>query len=143
MSRFIKLLGVALLWVSASGGPAAAQAIENELVLITPVARTLTDPALADFAKYAKERWNIDVKTSALAAGTPVAYGRIVEWKGRPDADIFWGGESALFDKLAEQNLLAKLDLPRAVVDSIPESIGKPKPIPLKDPKGFWIGTVI
>ena len=119
------------------------QAIENELVLITPVARTLTDPALADFAKYAKERWNIDVKTSALAAGTPVAYGRIVEWKGRPDADIFWGGESALFDKLAEQKLLAKLDLPKGVVDSIPASIGKPKPIPLKDPNGFWIGTVL
>ena len=144
MIKFSKMFGVVLLVsLSASGGPAFAQAIENELVLITPVARTLTDPALADFAKYAKERWNIDVKTSALAAGTPVAYGRIVEWKGRPDADIFWGGESALFDKLADQNLLAKLDLPRSVVDAIPESIGKPKPIPLKDPKGFWIGTVL
>ncbi|OGA47263.1 MAG: hypothetical protein A3F74_19180 [Betaproteobacteria bacterium RIFCSPLOWO2_12_FULL_62_58] len=138
-----KLFGVALVSLFASGAPVSAQPIENELVLITPVARTLTDPALADFAKYAKERWNIDVKTSSLAAGTPVAYGRIVEWKGRPDADIFWGGESALFDKLAEQNLLAKLDLPRSVVDSIPASIGKPKPIPLKDPKGFWIGTVL
>ncbi len=126
-------------------GRAAAQtpAIESELTLITPVARTLTDPLLADFAKYAKERWNVDVRTSALAAGTPVAYGRIVEWKGRPDADIFWGGESALFDKLAEQKLLAPLDLPKGVVDSIPTSIGKPKPIPLKDPKGFWIGTVL
>src|SRR5882672_6192965 len=82
---------------------AAPQPIENELVLITPVARTLTDPALAEFARYAKEKWNVNVKTSALAAGTPVAYGRIVEWKGRPEADIFWGGESALFDKLAEQ----------------------------------------
>ncbi|MBZ0146450.1 MAG: extracellular solute-binding protein, partial [Pseudorhodoplanes sp.] len=120
-----------------------SQSIENELVLITPVAKTLTDPALADFAKYAKEKWNITVKTSALAAGTPVAYGRIVEWKGRPGADIFWGGESALFDKLAEQKLVAKLDLPKEVVDAIPESIGKPKPIPLKDPKGFWIGTVL
>ena len=119
------------------------QEIENELVLVTPVAKTLTDPALAEFAKYAKERWKIDVRTSALAAGTPVAYGRIVEWKGRPEADIFWGGESALYDKLAEQKLLARLDLPKAVVDSIPASIGKPKPIPLKDPKGFWIGTVL
>ena len=84
------------------------------------------------------------MKTSALAAGTPVAYGQIVEWKGRPQADIFWGGESALFDKLAEQNLLAKLDLPegRDGRDSR-VSIGKPKPIPLKDPKGYWIGTVL
>ena len=143
MMRCWKLPGAALMAIFAAAGPAAGQAIEEELVLITPVARTLTDPALAEFAKYAKERWNINVKTSALAAGTPVAYGRIVEWKGRPDADIFWGGESALFDKLAEQKLLAKLDLPKEVVDAIPASIGKPKPIPLKDPKGFWIGTVL
>lgn len=143
MNKALKWLGACAFSVSVAAGPAVAQPIESDLVLITPVARTLTDPALADFAKYAKERWNINVKTAALAAGTPVAYGRIVEWKGRPDADIFWGGESALFDKLAEQKLLAKLNLPKGVVDSIPDSIGKPKPIPLKDPNGFWIGTVL
>jgi iron(III) transport system substrate-binding protein len=133
----------ALLIGLALAGAAAAQPIENELVLITPVAKTLTDPALAEFAKYAKERWNVSVKTSALAAGTPVAYGRITEWKGRPEADIFWGGESALFDKLAEQKLLVPHGLPKATVDAIPPTIGKPKPIYLKDPKGFWIGTVL
>ena len=141
--RFQKWLWAALVAACTTAPAAAQQTIENELVLITPVARTLTDPLLADFVKYAKERWNIDVKTSALAAGTPVAYGRIVEWKGRPDADIFWGGESALFDKLAEQKLLASLDLPKAVTDEVPATIGKPKPIYLKDPKGFWIGTVL
>ena len=45
----------------------------------------------------------VPLKASALAAGTPVAYGRILEWKGRPEVDILWGGESALYDKLAEQ----------------------------------------
>ena len=136
MSR-IALLALAL------ASPVAAQEIENELVLITPVAKTLTDPTLAEFVKYAKERWNIDVKANALAAGTPVAYGRIVEWKGRPEVDIFWGGESALFDKLAEQKLLVPHNLPKEVMDAIPASIGKPKPIFLKDPKGFWTGTVL
>jgi len=133
----------AVLAVAVVSTPVAAQQIEDELVLITPVAKTLTDPALAEFAKYAKERWNVTVKTSALAAGTPVAYGQIVEWKGRPQADIFWGGESALFDKLAEQGLIASLNLPKDVVDAVPATIGKPKPIYLKDPKGFWIGTVL
>jgi iron(III) transport system substrate-binding protein len=136
------LLACAVL-ASAACSPASGQQIENELVLITPVAKTLTDPALAEFAKYAKERWNITVRTSALAAGTPIAYGRIVEWKGRPEADIFWGGESALFDKLTDQKLLASLNLPQEVVDAVPTSIGKPRSIALKDPKGFWIGTVL
>jgi len=127
----------------ALAGPAAAQEIENELVLITPVAKTLTDPALAEFVKYAKERWNVNVRANALAAGTPVAYGRIVEWRGRPEVDIFWGGESALFDKLAQQKLLVPHNLPKEVMDAIPATIGKPKPIYLKDPKGFWTGTVL
>ena len=143
MARRLKMIAVALAGMLAVAGHAAAQQVEDELVLITPVAKTLTDPSLAEFVKYAKERWNVTVKASALAAGTPVAYGQIVEWKGRPQADIFWGGESALFDKLAEQKLLARLDLPKDVVDAVPASIGKPKPIPLKDPKGFWIGTVL
>lgn len=147
MHRHFTTLSVALACTLVpahhTSAQAPAPAIEDELNLITPVAKTLTDPTLADFAKFAKERWNITLKTSALAAGTPVAYGQIVEWKGRPQVDIFWGGESALFDKLAEQKLLATLDLPKSVMDEVPISIGKPKPIALKDPKGFWTGTVL
>jgi ABC-type Fe3+ transport system substrate-binding protein len=128
----------------AAAGRAHAQApIEDELSLITPVSKFIHDSALAEFAKFAKERWNLTLKVNALAAGTPVAYGRIVEWKGRPEVDIFWGGESALFDKLAEQKLVAPLALPKSVLDSVPVSIGRPKPIPLKDPKGYWIGTAL
>lgn len=142
--RIASGLAAASLLAAVALAQAASEApIEDELVLITPVAKTLTDPALTNFVKYAKEQWNVTVKASALAAGTPVAYGRITEWKGRPQADIFWGGESALFDKLAAQKLLAALNLPKAVVDAIPASIGKPKPIFLKDPKGYWIGTVL
>lgn len=132
--------------LGALAAPAWAQTtntIEAELSLITPVSKFIHDAALAEFEKYAKERWKISVKTSALAAGTPVAYGRIVEWKGRPEVDIFWGGESALFDKLAEQKLIAPLNLPKAAIDAIPATIGKPKAIYLKDPKGFWTGTAL
>jgi ABC-type Fe3+ transport system substrate-binding protein len=117
--------------------------IEDELTLITPVGKSLSDPALAEFARYAQERWNIKVKTSALSAGTPIAYGRIVEWDGRPQADLFWGGESALYDRLAAQNLLLPLELPKEVTDDIPDSIGKPNAVSLKDPRGFWVGTVL
>lgn len=136
---------VALVLASWLGvGVALAQApIEDELVLQTPVSKFIVDAALKAFAQYAKEKWNVNLKASALHAGTPFSYGRIVEWKGKPEADIFWGGESALFDKLAEQKLLVKLEIPKAPWDSIPASIGKPKPIPLKDPNGFWVGTAL
>jgi iron(III) transport system substrate-binding protein len=138
-----KLLGAMLVAVLAAAVPAAAQQIEDELVLITPVSKFIHDAALKAFAEYAKGKWNITVKTNALAAGTPVAYGRIVEWKGKPEVDIFWGGESALFDDLAEKKLMAKLELSKEAWDSIPATIGKPKPIYLKDSKGFWVGTAL
>lgn len=143
MSGRWKLLGAVLVAALMAAGPAAAQQIEDELVLITPVSKFIHDAALKEFAQYAKEKWGINVKTNALAAGTPVAYGRIVEWKGKPEVDIFWGGESALFDKLAEQKLMAKLELPKEAWEAIPATIGKPKPIFLKDPKGFWVGTAL
>ena len=73
MYRKITILAAALFLLQAAGPGVAQAPIEEELNLITPVAKTLTDPTLADFAKYAKEKWNVTVKTSALAAGTPVA----------------------------------------------------------------------
>ncbi len=151
MMRTIGAFAVGNLLFLTANSPAFAQQppkpaappIESELVLITPVSKFIHDAALAEFAKYAKERWNINVKTNALAAGTPVAYGGIVEWKGRPEVDIFWGGESALFDKLAEQRLMAPLNLSEASWNLVPPFIGKPKRIYLRDPKGFWIGSAL
>src|SRR5213594_328772 len=142
--RHSAALALAALLVAGASGTALGQApIEGELALITPVSKFIHDAALRAFAEYAKEKWNVSVKTNAIPAGTPVAYGRIVEWKGKPDADIFWGGESALFEKLAEQKLLQKVEISKEAWDSIPASIGKPKPIPLKDKDGFWVGTAL
>ncbi len=142
--RRLGILALAVLLVTGAAGAAAAQApIEGELALITPVSKFIHDAALKAFADYAKEKWGVTVKVSAIPAGTPVAYGRIVEWKGKPEVDIFWGGESALFEKLAEQKLLQKLEVARDLWASIPVSIGKPKPIPLKDKDGFWVGTAL
>jgi len=133
------------LLVLLAPGPAWSQGppIEDALVLQTPVSRFVVDATLRAFTDYAREKWGVTVRTSAQLAGTPVSYGRIVEWKGKPEADIFWGGESALFDKLAEQKLLVRHELPRELLDAIPAGLGKPKPIPLKDPNGFWVGTTL
>jgi ABC-type Fe3+ transport system substrate-binding protein len=129
--------------IFSGAGYARAQAIENELYLITPVSKDVHDPALKAFEQYAKKKYNIDVKTSAIPKGTPVAYGQILEWKGSPQADIFWGGEGTLFDDLAAQGLLEKIQLSQAAWDEIPAGIGQPVPLPLKDPKKFWVGTML
>ena len=133
-----------LIVLSAGVAGAAREApIEDELVIQTPVSAFIVDAVFKEFVRFAKEKWNITVKPNALHAGTPVSYERIVKWQGKPEADVFWGGESALFDKLAAQKLLTRLELSNEVWESIPGSIGKPKSIPLKDPARFWVGTAL
>src|SRR5215813_11659725 len=138
MTRRILMAMLTLVTLLIAGGAAAQAPIESELNLITPVSKFIHDAALRAFAEYAKEKWNVTMKVNAIPAGTPIAYARIVEWKGKPEVDIFWGGESALFEKLAEQKLLQKVEISREAWESIPASLGQPKPIPLKDSEGYW-----
>jgi iron(III) transport system substrate-binding protein len=143
MKRILAVMLFLLLFLGSRGVSLAQPAIEGALILQTPVTKFITDATLKAFAEYAKKRWGVDVKVSALHAGTPTSYGKIIEWAGRPQADIFWGGESALYDKLAEQNLLVPLTIAKPIWDEIPVSIGRPVPLPLKDPKRFWVGTTL
>jgi iron(III) transport system substrate-binding protein len=143
MTRGILMAMLVMVALLAASGATAQAPIESELNLITPVSKFIHDAALKAFAEYAKEKWNVSVKVNAIPAGTPIAYGRVVEWKGRPEVDVFWGGESALFEKLADQKLLQKVEISREAWESIPASIGTPKPIPLKDKEGYWIGTAL
>jgi iron(III) transport system substrate-binding protein len=143
MRRFAVITALIAGFLFSMPATAFSQAIENEFYLITPVSKDVHDPMLKAFAAYAKKKWNVDLKTSAMPQGTPVAYGQIVEWKGRPQADVFWGGEGILFDRLAKQGLLDKLQVPDKMWREIPASIGKPVGLPLKDPKKFWVGTML
>jgi iron(III) transport system substrate-binding protein len=124
--------------------PAAAPAIiEDELVIQTPMSAFVVDSMLKEFAQHAREKWGVTLKSRVLRAGTPVSYETIRTWKGQPEADVFWGGEPALFNDLAAQKLLTRLEIGGEVWDSIPVSIGAPRPIPLKDPARFWVGTAL
>ncbi len=145
MRKVFVILACFAFALGALFAPAFAQspAIENELYLITPVSKDVHDPMLKAFAAWAKKKYGVEVKTSAIPKGTPVAYGQILEWKGRPQADVFWGGEGTLFDNLAAEGLLEKVQIPKTLWEAIPAAIGKPVPLPLKDPKGFWVGTTL
>ena len=144
MKRIIIMLTFLLMGFLCFGGWSFGQApIENEFYLITPVSKDVHDPALKAFAAYVKRKYNVDMKTSAIPQGTPVAFGQIVEWRGKPQADVFWGGEGTLFDNLASQGLLEPIQLSKQVWDEIPAAIGKPIGLPLKDEKKFWVGTTL
>lgn len=142
---YARLIALAILAALATGAaPAWAQApapIESELVLLATIPKRMSDAAIAAFKIYTKERYGVTVTVNTLTMGTPLGYGRIVEWKGRPQADVFWGGESTLYDDLAGQGLMAPLQVPASVWQRIPAGIGRPKPILLKDPKRFWVGS--
>jgi ABC-type Fe3+ transport system substrate-binding protein len=124
-------------------GGAARAALEDELVVQTPMSAFVVDAMLKEFVQYAKERWGATLKTRVLRAGTPVSYETIVNWAGQPDADVFWGGEPVLFGELAEKKLLDRLDLPGTLWDAVPPSIGSPRSIPLKGSTRFWVGTAL
>ncbi len=143
MKRVAVLTAMAAVVFFCLTGVVFSQTIENEFYLITPVSKDVHDPVLKAFAVYAKKKWNVDLKTSAMPQGTPVAYGQILEWKGKPRADVFWGGEGTLFDNLAKEGLLDRIQLPDKLWNEIPAEIGKPIGLPLKDPKRFWVGTML
>lgn len=137
-------LAAAPLGVAARGaGAQAATPIEAELTLLATIPRRMSDTAITAFRAHARARWGLEVTVNTLTAGTPIAYGRVVEWKGRPQADIFWGGESSLYDDLGARGLLAPLTVSASLWDAIPADIGRPRPIPLKDPRRRWVGSAV
>jgi ABC-type Fe3+ transport system substrate-binding protein len=140
----VALRSIALSLVLLATAPAGAQApLEDRLVLQTSVSKLIVDAAVKAFAEYTRERSSVVVTAVAQYAGSPVSYGRIVEWKGKPEADILWGGESVLYDKLAAQGLLVRHEVAGALAGAIPPTLGAPKPVTLKDPRGYWIGSAL
>jgi iron(III) transport system substrate-binding protein len=137
--RPVVVLAALLLMLApaAGGGPV----IEDDLVIQTPMSAFVVESMLKEFVQHARERWGVTLRTRVQRAGTPVSYDVIRKWAGQPEADVFWGGEPALFNDLAEQKLLVRLDVGTETWEAIPPSIGTPKPIPLKDPGRFWVGT--
>ncbi len=124
--------------------PTAAQAqLEDRLVILTPIPREVADATAERFAEFARRRFGMGLRPLIVSQGSPVAYARIIEWRGRPEADLLWAGEAELFDDLAERRLLVPHEVPEAVLREIPAAIGEPRSIPLRDQRGFWVGTAL
>ena len=82
-STFFAAVATMLAFLGGHPGRAAASppaAIEDELVVQTPVSAFIVEAMLREFTAYAKERWNVTLRARAQRAGTPVSYERIVGW---------------------------------------------------------------
>ena len=63
----VSLLFVALIALAGVRSGAYAQApIEDELIIQTPISQFIIDAAFQEFVQYAKEKWNLRLKTKAL-----------------------------------------------------------------------------
>jgi len=139
---FLALATAMLLGLPA--GPVASQAlIEDRLVILTPIPREVADATAERFAEFTRRRFGSPLRPIIVSQGSPVAYARIIEWRGRPEADLLWAGEAELLDDLAERRLLVPHEVPDAVLREIPARIGDPRAIPLRDERGVWVGTAL
>lgn len=145
MSRHALSLSVAAaVLVALTPGPGAGQPlVEDRLVIMTPIPREVADATADRFAEFARRRFGSPLRPIIVSQGSPVAYARIIEWRGRPEADLLWAGEAELLDDLAERRLLIPHELPEAVLREIPSRIGEPRPVPLRDERGVWVGTAL
>ena len=82
MLRLLALSGLlAIIGIISPLGAQPVQAIEHELVPITPVGKTLTAPALAEFTRYARQRWNISNKRLNTAHVLKESFGQLWDYR--------------------------------------------------------------
>jgi iron(III) transport system substrate-binding protein len=103
----------------------------DEVVIYCGVDQPVASTVLDDFEKqsgiHVAVRYDIESSKSIGLAG------RLEAEKDYPQADVWWGSEAFLSERLAQQDVLAKYQSPAA--SDIPGSF--------KDPDGFWTGTAL
>jgi iron(III) transport system substrate-binding protein len=121
--------------------PVQAQQIENSLVVNSSMGKLATNAALDAFKAYVGKRFGIDIDVGAVHGGGQMIYSKVIEWAGNPQADIMWGSDAWMFEELGKKGLMSEIELDKEAWESVPASYGEPKPLVLKDPNKYWIGT--
>jgi len=135
------VLAVVLLTIAALAPLAAAEqqsaevTYENTLVLITPSNPQLLEAVISAFKAYAKEKLGVDVDVKTIRAGSPECMNRIIAWAGKPEADIFFGGDIIYHWKLKAMGLLEPYKPNSPYYDRLPATF---MGFPLKDPDEMW-----
>ncbi len=139
----VALLCAGLLLAGAPIPTDAQAPLEDRLVIMTPIPREVADPIADRFAEHARQRYGMALRPTLVSMGGPLMYARVLDWRGRPEADLLWASEAELLDDLAGRRLIVPLELPESLMRDVPATLGEPRPIPLRDSKGYWIGTAL
>jgi len=110
-------------------------AYENTLVLITPSNTLLLQAVTSAFKQYAKSKLGVDVDVKLIQAGSPECMNRVIAWGGKPEADIFFGGDLIYHWKLKQAGLLEPYKPNSPYYDKLPATF---MGFPLKDPDEMW-----
>lgn len=108
---------------------------EDTLVIITPTQADLLNAVVQGFKDYVKRELGIDLNVQLIRVGSPEAMNRIIAWAGRPEADIFFGGDIIYHWKLKSLGLLESYKPRSSYYDRLPSSY---RGLPLKDPDEMW-----
>ncbi|MER7010694.1 extracellular solute-binding protein [Saccharopolyspora sp. NPDC000359] len=131
MRRILSLLASVLaLAVLATGCGLNAAGGDSGLTIYTARDKALAEAVVKDFEAAYPEYQG---KVRLLTLGAQEAAERVAAERGRPQADIWWGGSQQQFSQAANDGLLAPV--PDQVRDRIPERY--------RDPEGRWVGEMI
>ena len=141
-SNIITKLTLALLLYIIAITTASAQ---DKLIIISPHPESIETEFGTNFEKWYKEKTGKTVETDWRdLGGTSSNYRHIdSEFKRVPDGigiDIFFGGGTDNYLRLADKNLLVSYKLPEKQLEQIPQNYNG---IPVYDAKHRWYGTAL
>ncbi|MGC9095973.1 MAG: ABC transporter substrate-binding protein [Infirmifilum sp.] len=112
----------------------AAPELEDRLVLIGPVYKQEAESVIRGFKDYVKREFGKDIQVDYLSpGGWPVCVDRVRAWRGKPDADIFFGGGAPAYEVLKAEGLAEKY-VPKTANNLPDKAFGTN----VKDPEGYW-----
>ncbi|MEV0049003.1 extracellular solute-binding protein [Saccharopolyspora shandongensis] len=131
MRRILSIVAGVLMLAGVTAGcgltPAGG---DSGLTIYTARDKALAESVVKDFeAAYPEYQGKVRI----LTLGAQEASERVSAEKGRPQADIWWGGSQQQFTQAANADLLAPV--PDQVRDRVPERY--------RDAQGRWVGEMV
>jgi ABC-type Fe3+ transport system substrate-binding protein len=111
---------------------ASSVAMADTVTVVTSFPKELTEA----YKKAYEKKYPAD-KVEILNKGTPAGMAYVREQPPGSRAEIFWASAPDAFEVLAQEKLLAKVDI---ATGSIPAKVGD---YPINDPEGFYRGQAL